>query len=47
MTALTENMFAIFDQPEFSFKKIKENHSMEEYIITAIKQLTPLYEELK
>lgn len=30
MTALTENMFAIFDQPEFSFKKIKETHSPEE-----------------
>ena len=30
MTVLTENMFAIFDQPEFSFKKIKENHSPEE-----------------
>lgn len=30
MTALTENMFAIFDQPEFSFKKIKENHSPDE-----------------
>lgn len=30
MTALTENMFAIFDQSEFSFKKIKENHSPEE-----------------
>lgn len=30
MTALTENMFAIFDQPEFSFKKIKENYSLEE-----------------
>ncbi|MCC4382805.1 glucose-6-phosphate 1-dehydrogenase family protein [Limosilactobacillus reuteri] len=30
MTALTENMFAIFDQPEFSFKKIKENQSPEE-----------------
>ena len=30
MTALTESMFVIFDQPEFSFKKIKENHSPEE-----------------
>ena len=30
MTALTENMFAIFDQSEFSFKKIKETHSPEE-----------------
>ena len=30
MTALTESMFAIFDQSEFSFKKIKENHSPEE-----------------
>ncbi|OYS46965.1 hypothetical protein CBF87_05215 [Limosilactobacillus reuteri] len=30
MTALTENMFAIFDQSEFSFKKIKENQSPEE-----------------
>ena len=30
MTELTEDMFAIFDQPEFSFKKIKENHSPEE-----------------
>ena len=30
MTALTENMFAIFDQSEFSFKKIKESHSPEE-----------------
>ena len=30
MTTLTENMFAIFDQPEFSFKKIKETHSPEE-----------------
>lgn len=30
MTALTESMFAIFDQPEFSFKKIKENHSPDE-----------------
>ncbi|WP_251575465.1 glucose-6-phosphate 1-dehydrogenase family protein [Limosilactobacillus agrestimuris] len=27
MTALTEKMFAIFDQPEFSFKKIKENYT--------------------
>ncbi|MBC8743776.1 glucose-6-phosphate 1-dehydrogenase family protein [Lactobacillus sp. Marseille-P7033] len=27
MTVLSEDMFAIFDQPEFSFKKIKENHS--------------------
>ncbi|MBB1127781.1 MULTISPECIES: glucose-6-phosphate 1-dehydrogenase family protein [Limosilactobacillus] len=30
MTALSEDMFAIFDQPEFSFKKIKENQSPEE-----------------
>lgn len=30
MTALTENMFAIFDQSEFSFKKIKETYSPEE-----------------
>ena len=30
MTALTENMFAIFDQSEFSFKNIKETHSPEE-----------------
>ena len=30
MTALTENMFAIFDQSEFSFKMIKETHSPEE-----------------
>ena len=30
MTTLTEDMFAICDQPEFSFKKIKENHSPEE-----------------
>ncbi|MCC4418577.1 glucose-6-phosphate 1-dehydrogenase family protein [Limosilactobacillus reuteri] len=30
MTTLTENMFAIFDQSEFSFKKIKETHSPEE-----------------
>lgn len=27
MTVLSEDMFAIFDQPEFSFKKIKENYS--------------------
>lgn len=27
MTVLTNEMFAIFDQPEFSFKKIKESHS--------------------
>lgn len=30
MTALTEEMFQIFDQPEFSFKKIKQNHTEEE-----------------
>ena len=30
MTALTEEMFAIFDQPEFSFKKIKATHSPQE-----------------
>lgn len=36
MTALTENMFAIFDQPEFSFKRIKENHSPEE--VTDLKE---------
>ena len=30
MTALTENMFAIFDKSELSFKKIKETHSPEE-----------------
>ena len=30
MTALTEEMFAIFDQPEFSFKKIKENYASAE-----------------
>ncbi|MCD7133283.1 glucose-6-phosphate 1-dehydrogenase family protein [Limosilactobacillus balticus] len=30
MTALSEDMFAIIDQPEFSFKKIKENQSPEE-----------------
>ncbi len=30
MTKLTEEMFAIFDQPEFSFKKIKEKHNAEE-----------------
>ena len=27
MTALTEEMYGIFDQPEFSFKKIKEQHT--------------------
>lgn len=27
MTALTEEMYAIFDQPEFSFKKIKEQRT--------------------
>ncbi|NRN74584.1 hypothetical protein IMAU80668_00976 [Lactobacillus helveticus] len=27
MTQLTEEMFQIFDQPEFSFKKIKMQHS--------------------
>lgn len=30
MTQLTEKMYQIFDQPEFSFKKIKENHTPEE-----------------
>ncbi|MCI1975366.1 MAG: glucose-6-phosphate 1-dehydrogenase family protein [Limosilactobacillus sp.] len=30
MTALTEEMYQIFDQPEFSFKKIKEHHSQTE-----------------
>lgn len=30
MTVLTNEMFAIFDQPEFSFKKIKESHSLAE-----------------
>ena len=30
MTKLTEEMFQIFDQPEFSFKKIKATHTEEE-----------------
>lgn len=30
MTQLTEEMYKIFDQPEFSFKKIKENKTPEE-----------------
>lgn len=30
MTALTAEMFAIFDQPEFSFKKLKVTHTPEE-----------------
>lgn len=36
MTELTEEIFTIFDQPEFSFKKIKENHSPEE--VTELKE---------
>lgn len=36
MTALTEDMFKIFDQPEFSFKKIKANHTPEE--VNALKE---------
>lgn len=30
MTKLTEEMYAIFDRDEFSFKKLKEKHSEEE-----------------
>ena len=41
MTALTENMFAIFDQSEFSFKKIKETHSPEE--VADLKDNMPLF----
>lgn len=35
MTKLTEEMYAIFDRDEFSFKKLKEKHSEEE--LTQIK----------